>query len=113
MATCIGNDGDVSGVRANGIHNTDLIKNSGIFTCENPGLYLISVFITSNDKNGYYNVSKNNNPIAYGQSSVTDWHKTSSMTVIAQLTVNTTISVQGSVYAYGTIQSCLTILQIQ
>ena len=99
MATCIGNDGDVSGVRANGIHNTDLIRNSGIFTCENPGLYLISV--------------KNNNPIAYGQSSVTDWHKTSSMTVIAQLTVNTTISVQGSVYAYGTLQSCLTILQIQ
>jgi hypothetical protein len=23
----------------NGIHNTDLIKTSGIFTCENSGLY--------------------------------------------------------------------------
>jgi hypothetical protein len=29
---------------SNGIHNTDSTKTSGIFTCENPGLYLISVY---------------------------------------------------------------------
>jgi hypothetical protein len=35
---------------ADGIHNTDSIRNSGIFTCENTGLYLISIYIgTKND----------------------------------------------------------------
>jgi hypothetical protein len=65
LTTCKNPNGTIDGVMqftdvktVNGIHNTDSIRNSGIFTCENPGLYLISVFITSNDKNGYYYVSK-------------------------------------------------------
>jgi hypothetical protein len=38
---------------SDGIHNTDSIRNSGIFTCENPGLYLISVYTTTGSKNGF------------------------------------------------------------
>ena len=65
MKTCIGSEGDTNGVIkftdvkiADEIHNTDLIRNSGVFTCENPGLYLISLFIVTNAKHGRYDVYK-------------------------------------------------------
>ena len=101
---------------ANGIHNTDLIRTSGIFTCENPGFYLISVYITTNDKQRFYSLYKNNySVLAEGYSSLTDWYQTTSMTVIEQLTVNDTItiSVHGSMHVDSGYYSCLTILQIQ
>jgi len=97
----------------NGIHNTDLIRNSGIFTCENPGLYLISVYIGTIPQHGYYHVYKNAVAIAVGYSSLTDYIQTTSVTVIEHLTVNDTISVTGYMYAHGGSQSCLTILQIK
>jgi hypothetical protein len=56
---------------------------------------------------------KNNNIIAYGVSSQTDYVQTTSVTVIAQLTVNDTISATGSLYVGSGYESCLTILQIQ
>ena len=98
----------------NGMHNTDSIRNSGIYTCENPGLYLISVFIQTNTNNGAYFVNKNTNHIADIFSSITDhYYQTTSVTVLVQLTVNDTISVTGHRYVYIGIESCLTILQIQ
>ena len=98
---------------ADGIHNTDLIRNSGIFTCENPGLYLISVYIVTDAKHGRYYVNKNIVPIAEGLSSLTDYFETMSVTVIEHLNVNDTISVNSTMYIYGTYYSCLTILQIK
>ena len=97
----------------NGIHKTDLIRNSGIFTCENPGLYLISVYISTTENHGDYYVHKNDNIIADGYSSLTDYAETTSMTVIQQLTVNDTISATGSLLVGGDYESCLTILQIK
>ena len=67
---------------ANEIHNTDLVRNSAIFICGNPGLYLISVYIQTNNKHGDYYVYKNNNVMAYGYSSITDYGQTTSVTVI-------------------------------
>jgi len=97
---------------SNGIQNTDSIKTSGIFTCENPGLYLIAVYMTTNTKHGRYAVYKNTVRIAGGYS-VTASYETTSVTVIEHLTVNDTISVTGSMsLVYGT-HSCLTILQIK
>jgi len=120
LTTCIGSYGVVNGVikftvvkTANGIHNTDSIRISGIFTCENPGLYLISVYITTSDKHGYYYVYKNNNIFADGHSSLTDWYETTPVTVLEQLTVNDTISVHGNMNVIGGYDSCLTILQIK
>ena len=98
---------------ADGIHNTDSIRNSGIFTCENPGLYLISVCIGTNNKHGGYYVHKNTNWIAGGFLSSTDYYETTSVTVIEHLTVNDTISVTGNMYVYNDYESCLTILQIK
>ena len=98
---------------ANGIHNTDLIRNSGIFTCENSGLYLISVFITTKTKNSEYLVNKNTDTIALGDSSITNYYQTTSATVIEHLAENDTISVHGNLYVYTGYNSCLTILQIQ
>ena len=120
MTTCVGSDGDVRGVikftdvkLANGINNVDLIRTSGIFTCENPGLYLISVYIATNTKHSLYYVYKNYKPIAIGGSSLTDWNETTSMTVLRQLTVHDTISVTGHLYVGESDESCLTILQIK
>ena len=98
---------------SNGIHNTDSIKTSGIFTCENPGLYLISVYIVTNAKQGSYYVHKNTVTIADGFSSLTDHYETTSVSVIEHLTVNDRISVTGDMYVYSNYESCLTILQIK
>ena len=98
---------------SNGIHNTDSIKTSGIFTCENPGLYLISVYIVTNAKHGRYNVYKNTVRIADGFSSLTDYYETISVTVIEHLTVNDRISIKGNMYVFSGYESCLTILQIK
>jgi hypothetical protein len=115
LTTCKGAGDDKNSViqftdikTANGVHNTDLIRNSGIFTCEHPGLYLISVYIQSYQLQNVYYVLKNNNTIAEGYSSLT-----TSVTVIQQLTVNDTISVTGKLYVYCRNKSCLNILQIQ
>jgi hypothetical protein len=98
---------------ADGIHNTDSIRNSGIFTCENPGLYLISIYIGTNNKIGRYYVYKNTIRIASGFSSSNYYYETASVTVIEHLTVNDTISVTGDMYVFGSYYSCLTILQIK
>ena len=122
MTTCCGTHHDTNGVIqftdvkiANGIHNRDSIRNSGIFTCENPRLYRISVYIQTNTKQSGYYVKKNTNTIADGYSSLTDCYQTASVTVMEQLAVNDTISVsaRSSMHVYGGIESCLTILQIQ
>ena len=76
-------------------------------------IYLISVYIETGTKDGYYHVYKNAFPIAYGISSLTDYAHTTSVTVIEHLTVNDSISVTGTMHVYGKYQSCLTILQIK
>ena len=120
MKTCVCSSVDVSGVIkftdvkiADGIHNTDSIKTSGIFTCENPGLYLISVYITTNTKYGRYAVYKNTVQIAFASSPVTVSYGTPSVTIIEHLTVNDTISVTGDISVFYGSFSCLTILQIK
>jgi hypothetical protein len=120
LKTFVGSVVDVSGVIeftdvkiSDGIHNTDSISNSGIFTCENPGLYLISVYITTDAKYSYYKVYKNNVRIAAGCSSLAGFFETTSVTVIEHLTVNDTISVTGDMSVIYDCYSCLTILQIK
>jgi hypothetical protein len=98
---------------SNGIHNTDSIRTSGIFTCENPGLYLISVYIGTNTKFVRYDVYKNTVSIAAGFSTLIDVYETTSVTVIEHLTVNDTISVTGDMSVFSGHYSCLTILQIK
>ncbi|CAC5366354.1 unnamed protein product [Mytilus coruscus] len=47
---------------SHGIHDLTSIRKDGKFTCEKPGLYLISVCVTTNaNSNGYYYVYKNKN----------------------------------------------------
>ena len=84
---------------ADGIHST----NSGIFTCENPGLYLIFVYIVTNTNQGSYYVYKNTDAIADEFASLTDYYQT------ASTTVNDTISVKGSLFVYKNYESCLQI----
>ena len=86
-----------------GIHSTDSITNSGIFTCENPGLYLIFVYIVTNTNHGSYYAYKNTDAIADAFASLTDYYQT------ASTTVNDTISVKGSLIIYKNYESCLQI----
>jgi hypothetical protein len=108
LKTFVGSVVDVSGVIeftyekiSDGIHNTDSIRNSGIFTCENPGLYLISVYITTDTNFARYAVYKNTVQIAAGCSSLAGFFETTSVTVIEHLTVNDTISVTGDMLVDG------------
>ena len=98
---------------ADGIHNTDSIRNSGIFTCENTGLYLLSVFIQTKTKHSHYNVYKNTVQIANGYTSLTDYYETTSVTLLEHLTVNDRILVRGDMFVFSDYESCLTILQIK
>ena len=120
LKTCVGSEGDANGVIkfidvriADGIHNTDLIRNSEIFTCENPGLYLISFYIVTNAKHGRYDMYKNTVRISDGLSLLTNHYETTSVNVIEHLTANDTISIKGNMYVFSGYEPCLTILQIK
>ena len=93
---------------ADGIHSADSIANS-----ENPGLYLISVYIVTHIHHGSYVLYKNTKVIADAFASLADYYQTASTTVVEHLAVSDTISVKGSLYVYKNYESCLTILQIK
>ena len=86
-----------------GIHSTDSITNSGIFTSENPELYLIFVYIVTNTNHGSYYAYKNTDAIVDAFASLTDYYQT------ASTTVNDTISVKGSLFVDKNYESCLQI----
>jgi hypothetical protein len=69
--------------------------NSGIFTCEHLGLYLISVYIVTNTNHGSYHVYKNADAIADAFASLADYYQTASTTVVEHLSVNDTIAKTG------------------
>lgn len=97
-----------------GLNNIDSIKRDGIFTCEKTGLYLITVYVMTNNHAGNIQIEKNNDVIAYGFFSIGAHYTTGSATVISHLDVDDKISVTSyHIHVYGYYQSCLDVLQIQ
>jgi len=90
------------------------IKQTGTFTCETAGLYLISAFITSNINGGETIMYKNNNVIEDVYFSVNRSYQTTTVVVLERLDVNDVISIKAynGMYIYGYSQTCLSVVQI-
>ncbi|VDI80972.1 Hypothetical predicted protein [Mytilus galloprovincialis] len=50
----------------NGVSDIEAFKTTGTFTCHFPGLYFIAVSVSSNNKNGYFEIRKNNVMLSRG-----------------------------------------------
>ena len=100
----------------NGISTTGVgkITQTGTFTCETAGLYLISAFILTNTNGAVTGMYRNNNLIAYGYFSYNGHHQTTTVVVLEPLDVNDIISIRavGNMYIYGGLNGCLSVVQI-
>jgi hypothetical protein len=100
----------------NGISTTDVgkIKQTGTFTCETAGVYLISVFIMTNTNWAITEMYRNNNVIANGYFSLNGHYQTTTVVVLQRLDVNDIISIRavGNMYIYGGFNGCLSVVQI-
>ena len=91
------------------------MKSTGVFTCQKPGLYLISVNVMSDSTAGSVRITNNDYAIAAGFFSISDHNVTTSATVITRLDVNDKVAVISSseMHVYGGDPSCLNIVQFQ
>jgi len=100
----------------NGISMTGVgkIKQTGTFTCETAGLYLISAFIMTETNGVYTSMYKNNNAIVYGYFSPNGHYQTTTVVVLEHLDVNDIISIKagGSMSIYWKTNTCLSVVQI-
>lgn len=107
---------------SSGIPDLDRFKKDGTFTCHVGGMYLITVSISSNDKNGYFEIRKNNGMLSRGYTTNgnTGFSYTGVATAATNLLENDIITVNRANKAYYTLptfhvydQSSLTIVQIR
>ena len=100
----------------NGISTTGVgkIKQTGTFTCETAGVYLISAFVMTNTNGAVTIMYKNNNAIGYGFCSLNGNYQTTTVVVLERLDVNDTISIKANsnMRIYGGEQTCLSVVQI-
>jgi hypothetical protein len=100
----------------NGISTTGVrkITQTGTFTCETAGLYLISAFILTNTNGAVTGMYRNNNLIAYGHFSYNGHHQTTTVVVLERLDVNDIISIKTyyNMYINGGLNGCLSVVQI-
>ena len=98
-----------------GIKNMTLFKQTGIFTCEQKGLYVFFSSIMSSTKDGYFTWSVNSKTLSgtYIGGSATHYRSGSGM-VTVELDVGDTVSLK---YMYSSISvhyySCCTIIKIK
>lgn len=100
----------------NGISTSGVgkIKQTGTFTCETAGLYLISAFIMTKTNGAATGMYRNSNLIAVGFVSVNGHHQTTTVLGLERLDVNDIISIKTyyNMYIYGYSQTCLSVVQI-
>ncbi|CAG2192382.1 unnamed protein product [Mytilus edulis] len=89
------------------------MKTTGIFKCENPGLYFVSSNINTNT-NGFYYLKKNGSYIANADFSLNGGYQTSTIVQLILLGANDTLFIVngGSKPILGDNHSCITILQL-
>ena len=100
----------------NGISTTGVgkIKQTGTFTCETAGLYLMSALIMSYTNGAVTIMYRNNNVIVYGYFSVNGNYQTTTVVVLQLLDVNDIISLEAhdNMYIYGGLHTWLSVVQI-
>ncbi|XP_071122919.1 uncharacterized protein [Mytilus edulis] len=100
---------------SHGIHDLTSIRNEGKFICEKSGVYLISVFVSTNtDNNGYYYVYKNNEYIAKAYRHPKSYYLTFTAIVTERLQTNDIVYVQNGpeMLVFGGVQSAFSIIEI-
>lgn len=100
---------------SHGIHDLTSIWNEGKFTCEKPGLYLISVYVATNvNSNGYFFVYKNDQAIAEVYRHPQLFVITLTAIVSERLNINDTVYVSNGpeMYVFGAYDSTFSIVQI-
>ncbi|XP_071122918.1 putative leucine-rich repeat-containing protein DDB_G0290503 [Mytilus edulis] len=100
---------------SHGINDITSIRNEGKFTCEKPGLYLISVFVATNANDaGYYNVYKNSQVVAIAYRHQQSYVITFTAIVTERLQTNDTVFVRNGpeMYVYAPYESTFSIIQI-
>lgn len=71
---------------SHGLKNLTSVKSKGTFTCEVAGIYLISVFVSTNSNvYGYYYININGKDIAYAYTDTESYQHTSSATIVTNL----------------------------
>ncbi|CAG2240454.1 unnamed protein product [Mytilus edulis] len=103
-------------VVSDGISDLSSINNSGIFTCENDGFYLVSFFISFNSHGGFAQLYQNADMAA--RVTIGDGYntKTQSLCIILKLKIGDTLSVKalhGDVYTWGFLDCILSFLQVK
>lgn len=100
----------------NGINSTakEKIANSGKFTCEKPGLYLIATFIMTDTDQAVLLVYKNDNMInrIHAYYSTSGHYQTGTMVFLDNLKQHDTISIRAYEQLTVRYQSCFSVLQI-
>ena len=100
-----------TGISTTSVEN---IKQTGTFTCETVGLYLITASLMSNTNGAITIIYRNNNIVAYNYFSVNGSHQTTTVVALQHLDVNDVISViaYNDMYVYGYPSTCLSVVQI-
>lgn len=100
-----------------GITNLEAYKNTGHFTCEHEGLYLISAYVMSHTSNAKYSINLNGNRISQTCISqhVNTYIHTGAVTITRELNINDKVwlSPSGTWYLYSGLYSALTIIKIK
>ncbi|CAC5364447.1 unnamed protein product [Mytilus coruscus] len=98
-----------------GIKNLTSVKINGKFTCESAGIYLISVYVSTNSKvKGYCYIYKNANYITYVFTDSESYYHTRSATVVTNLGVGDTVFIKNRPSIYmDRLATCLSIIQIK
>lgn len=100
---------------SNRVSSLSSFRLSGKFIVETPGIYLISVYISTNtNTNGYYYINKNGNYISYAYRFIHNYYTTSGMTIVEKLDTDDIIYVKNGHNEFNSVEgSCLSIIQIQ
>lgn len=101
-----------------GINNLSAVKSSGQFTCEKPGLYLITASMMSHTPKAEYQIRKNRIALVYVRIApdYVDGHKkhyTGTGSAVANLNKYDTLDINVVTYSYiHPAYSCLSIIKI-
>jgi hypothetical protein len=97
-----------------GINNISLLNSTGKFSCEEEGLYQISVSIVSKTVHSRYNIFKNNRLISWTYVSDDDYIDTGTTVAAVELKVNDTLWVMANTDIIDYLGwSCVTIIKIK
>jgi hypothetical protein len=108
------NDQGYQRVIRSGINNISLLNSTGKFSCEEEGLYQISVSIVSKTVHSRYNIFKNNRLISWTYVSDDDYIDTGTTVAAVELKVNDTLWVMANTDIIDYLGwSCVTIIKIK